>query len=134
MNSHNFLRSALANESRAYGFTIAFWGSGAILVAEHGLPSLTEALSYGGGAVIGFGLLTLLAYHRALGEPDYQENKIAILGMVHYLSALLPILLAAYFAKIGSPWSFGLTGLSTSVAYNFGMLVEEALSERITQF
>lgn len=131
--NRDFLRSTLEKESRAYGFTIAFWGSGAILIAEHGLPSLTEALSYGSGAVLGFGLLTLIAYHRALGEPSQNEDKIMILGMIHYLSALLPMILAAYFAKIASPWSFALTGLSTSVSYNLGMLVEEFLSEKIRE-
>lgn len=130
--NNDFLRSALEKESRAYGFTIAFWGSGAMLISEHGLPSLVEALSYGGGAVLGFGLLTLIAYHRAFGKPSYDEDKIMILGMVHYFSALVPIILAAYFAKINPPWaSFGLTGIAASVGYNLGMLVEEALSEKI---
>jgi hypothetical protein len=130
--NRDFLRSALEKESRAYGFTIAFWGSGTMLIAENGLPTLVEALSYGGGAVLGFGLLTVLAYHRALGEPTHDEDKIMILGMVHYFSALLPIIMAAYLAKVNPSWiSFGLTGITTSVGYNLGMLVEEALSEKI---
>ncbi len=128
----DFLRSALEKESRAYGFTIAFWGSGAMLISEHGLPTVIEALSYGGGAVFGFGLLTVLAYHRALGKPDHEQDAIMILGMVHYFASLVPIVLAAYLAHIGPSWvSFGLTGIVTSVAYNLGMLVEEALSEKI---
>lgn len=117
-------------ESRAYGFTIAFWGAGAILIKANGLPNLLEALSYGGGAVIGFGLLTFIAYHRTLDRASYEENGVMILSMVHYISALVPIALAAYFAKIISPWSFLLTGVATSTAYNLGMLVEEALSEK----
>lgn len=126
----DFLRSTLEKESRAYGFTIAFWGSGAILIAENGLPSMIEALSYGGGAVLGFGLLTLIAYQRALGHPKYENSQIMVLGMVHYIAALVPIILAAYFSKLMSPWSFLLTGISASVAYNLGMLIEESLSER----
>lgn len=128
----DFLRSTLEKESRAYGFTIAFWGSGAMLISEHGLPNMLEALSYGGGAVLGFGLLTALAFHRVRGEPYYDQDKIMILGMVHYVAALVPIIVAAYFAKIETPWiSFGATGLFASVGYNLGMLVEEALSEKI---
>lgn len=133
--NRDFLRSTLEKESRAYGFTIAFWGSGAMLISEHGLPSLMEALSYGGGAVLGFGILTLIAYQRALEKPSYGENKIMILGMVHYIAALLPIVLAAYFAKINPSWaSFGLTGVSASVGYNLGMLIEEAFSEKAEKF
>ena len=130
--NRDFLRSTLEKESRAYGFTIAFWGSGAMLISEKGLPSLIEALSYGGGAVLGFGLLTVLAYQRAFGKPEYEEDKIMILGMVHYISALVPIVLAAYFAKINPAWaSFGLTGMTASIGYNLGMLVEEFLSEKL---
>lgn len=130
--NRDFLRAALVKESRAYGFTIAFWGSGAMLISEHGLPNMIEALSYGGGAVLGFGFLTLLAYRRALGIPNYEKDKILILGMVHYISALLPIVIAAYLAHVNPSWaSFGLTGIVTSVSYNLGMLVEEALSEKI---
>lgn len=125
-----FLQSALAKESRAYGFTIAFWGSGAMLIKAQGVPELIEALSYGGGAILGFGLLTLLAYRRALDAADYEENRIMILGMIHYIGALLPVVLAYYFARISSPWSFLLTGLTATVGYNLGMLVEEALSEK----
>ena len=126
----DFLRSTLEKESRAYGFTIAFWGSGAMLIAEQGLPNLLEALSYGGGAVLGFGLLTLVAYRRALDQPQVEDERVMILGMVHYIAALLPIILAAYFAKMVSPWSFLLAGASASISYNLGMLVEEALSEK----
>lgn len=130
--NRDFLRSTLEKESRAYGFTIAFWGSGAMLISEKGLPNLIEALSYGGGAVLGFGILTILAYRRAFGRPEYEEDKIMVLGMVHYIAALLPIILAAYFAKLDPAWaSFALTGMTASIGYNLGMLVEEFLSEKI---
>ncbi|MFB6158142.1 MAG: hypothetical protein ABEJ95_00600 [Candidatus Nanohalobium sp.] len=128
--NQNFLRSALAKESRAYGFTIAFWGSGAMLISESGLPGLFEALSYGGGAVVGFGALTILAYRRTLSPVDFEESQVMILGMVHYFAALFPVILSYYLAGLPSPWSFLSAGFAASTVYNLGMLAEEALSEK----
>lgn len=124
-----FLRAALAWESRAYGFTIAFWGSGALLIKEFGLPTLLEALSYGGGAIIGFFLLTLYAYHGALKPVEYEEPQHLILSMVHYLAALFPIIATFYATGLDSPYAFIVAGMSVSIIYNLGMMAEESLSE-----
>lgn len=125
----NFLRSTLAGESRAYGFTIAFWGSGTLLVKYNGLPTLERALLYGIGALTGFGLLTLYAYRSNLSEADEEDSDIMALSMIHYLGALLPITATYYTGQIPNPYNFFLTGLSVSILYNLGMLAEEFLSE-----
>lgn len=130
----NFLKATLAGESRAYGFTIAFWGSGAMLIKEAGLPTLLEALAYGGGAVLGFAALTLLVYGSALKRASYEENDIVVLGMVHYLAALVPVAAAAYLSQLEAPLSFLLTGFAVSTTYNLGMLVEEHISEEAEKF
>lgn len=124
-----FLRSTLAKESRAYGFTIAFWGSGALLIKAHDLPTLLEALSYGAGAIFGFGLLALWAYKRTLGAAEYEENNLLVFSMMHYIGALLPVCATYYIAQLPSPQAFLLAGAVVSVGYNFGMLAEEVLSE-----
>lgn len=126
----NFLKETLAQESRSYGFTIAFWGSGALLINHAGLPSLTQALLYGLGAVTGFGLLTLYVYQDAFRTATTGgESDLLTLSMIHYVGALVPIAVASYTAKIGDPVNFFMTGVSTSVLYNLGMLAEEMLSE-----
>jgi hypothetical protein len=126
----NFLKSTLAGESRAYGFTIAFWGSGTLLVKYNGLPELSQALLYGLGALTGFGLLTIYAYRSTLSEVNEEESDIMALSMIHYLGALLPITATSYTGQITSPYNFFLTGLSVSVLYNLGMVAEELLSEK----
>ncbi|MFB6143714.1 MAG: hypothetical protein ABEJ98_00240 [Candidatus Nanohaloarchaea archaeon] len=130
----NFLKSTLAQESRAYGFTIAFWGSGAMLIKEASLPTLVDALSYGGGAVLGFAALTLLVYGSALKHASYGENEVVVLGMVHYIAALVPIALSAYLAGLPAPYSFLLSGFAVSTVYNLGMVAEEAISEEAEMF
>ncbi len=124
-----FLRSALANESRAYGFTIAFWGSGALLIKAHELPTLLEALSYGTGAILGFGLMALWAYRRSTGASGDEENELLIFSMLHFIGALLPVGITYYTSQLSSPHAFLVTGAIVSVGYNFGMIVEETLSE-----
>lgn len=125
----NFLREALVNESRAYGFTIAFWGSGALLVKYNGLPILSEALLYGIGALTGFAVLTLYAYRSTLNQVDSGEEDIMALSMIHYLGALLPITATYYTGRIESPYNFFITGMAVSLLYNLGMLAEELLTE-----
>lgn len=127
----SFLHDTLAKESRAYGFTIAFWGSGIMLVAANGTPGVIEALTYGFGAVLGFGLLTLYVYRNAFSTVREEESDILALSMVHYISALLPIAAAHYLSQLPGLYAFVFTGLSTSIGYNIGMLVEEVLSEKV---
>lgn len=133
--AENFLRSILAGESRAYGFTIAFWGSGALLINHFGLPGLGEALSYGFGAVTGFGILALIAFRYAFGPVDYEEPRYLVFSMIHYTAALLPVLFTGIIARnLSSPvMAFFLSGLSVSITYNLAMLLERTIGEEARQ-
>ncbi|PSG98666.1 MAG: hypothetical protein BRC29_00895 [Nanohaloarchaea archaeon SW_7_43_1] len=127
----NFLRSTLANESKAYGFTIAFWGSGALLVNySGGLPTVVEALMYGLGAITGFAALILYSYRNTFSEIEYEESDVMVLSMVHYVAALLPVAMTYYTGRIEPPYNFLITGFSVSMLYNLGMILEEILSEK----
>ncbi len=129
-----FLRETLAKESRAYGFTIAFWGSGAMLIGAHGVPNLIEALLYGSGAVIGFGILTLIAYRgESLKSVEYERSDMVTLGMIHYVASLAPLIASYYLARLDPYPAFLVTGIATSLLYNLGMLVEEAIDEKIAK-
>ncbi len=126
----DLLRAILVSESRAYGFTIAFWGSGILLIDRYGMPGLPEILSYGIGAVLGFGLLTLWAYRGTFKTVESQDTQYLVFGMVHYLAAIAPVL-ATYFLSSLEPsiLGFALSGAAVSIFYNLAMLVEEFISE-----
>lgn len=132
MNSRKkFLKNILTAESKSYGFTIAFWGSGILLANYSGLPGIKQALLYGIGAVIGFGILTLYIYRGPFVTATKEdEQQPLVLGMVHYIAALLPITAAYYTARLPNPANFFVTGLSVSLLYNLGTVVEESLSEK----
>jgi hypothetical protein len=125
----SFLRSILAGESRAYGFTIAFWGSGILLIQAYGMPQLPEILGYGFGAVAGFGLISVLAFRQAFNTVEYERPQYLVLSMVHYLAALAPIVVTNYLTWLEPMHAFFFSGMAVSVVYNLVMLVEEYLAE-----
>lgn len=132
MKQKNYLKSFLVGESRAYGFTIAFWGSGVMLINTHGVPGLLGALLYGLGAVVGFGTLAFAAFRSALAHPETSDSNLLILSTIHYISSLLPIIIAYLISKnVSSLFAFFIVGFEVTVVYNCSMLLEKLLSEEI---
>lgn len=129
--SEQYLQSMLAGESRAYGFTIAFWGSGALLINQFGAPNLFQALSYGFGAVLGFGLLAFTALKDQ--RTDSSDEAILVLSTVHYLSALMPMIVThgAIQLDLTSEATFLIGGMSVSLLYNLFSVLEEDIAELI---
>ena len=122
----------LAGESRAYGFTISFWGSGAILVNQFGAPGLELALMYGIGGITGFGILALGSFGGVTKEVEDEGSNYLALGTIHYLASLLPIVATSFIANnLEAVPAFFLGGLSVSLMYNLLALVEEDLSEAL---
>ncbi|MFP4229630.1 MAG: hypothetical protein ACLFRK_00640 [Candidatus Nanohaloarchaea archaeon] len=126
-----YLRSMLAGESRAYGFTIAFWGSGALLINQFGPPNIIQALSFGFGAVLGFGILAFATLKDS--KTDSSEQAVMVLSTVHYLSALMPMLVThgAVQLKMGAAYTFLISGMSVSLLYNLFAVLEEDIAEVI---
>jgi hypothetical protein len=129
----NYLQALLAGESRAYGFTIAFWGSGAMLIKAHGVPGVENALAYGLGAVLGFGILSIAAFGQAYREVEYEKPTYAVLGMIHYIAALVPIYLSYLIVSgpLGASMEFLLSGFAVSTVYNVLAVLEEDIAELI---
>lgn len=119
----------LAGESRAYGFTIGFWGSGAVLVHNFGVPGVFNALMYGLGAVTGFGLLAISIFGPT-NEVERADSHYLSLASIHYLASLAPILIAGLLARaLPATPAFFVGGLSVSLVYNLLSLFEEEISE-----
>lgn len=131
--NRRFLKDTLARESRAYGFTIAFWGSGAMILNQLGVPTALEIITFGIGSVLGFGLLTLYVYRDALNPVKDEDVKIVALSMIHYIAAVIPIVGAYFLASLPGLWAYLTTGMLTSIGYNFGMVIEERLAEKLVE-
>lgn len=126
-----YLRSILSGESRAYGFTIAFWGSGALLINEFGAPDVILALCFGFGAVAGFGMLALTTLR---GEgPHSDEDTLLVLSTIHYLSALGPMLFThlVILLEIEAWITFLLSGIAVSLLHNLLSVLEHDVAKAL---
>lgn len=119
----------LAGESRAYGFTIGFWGSGAVLIHNFGVPGVFNAMMYGLGAVTGFGVLALTIFGPT-SQVKRADSQYLSLASIHYLASLAPMLVAGLLARtLPAAPAFFIGGLSVSLVYNLLSLFEEEISE-----
>ncbi|WP_276259636.1 hypothetical protein [Haloglomus litoreum] len=134
--TRQFVRQLLLDEAFAYGFTIAFWGSGVLLIRAFGLPGTPGVFAYALGAVSGFAVLAALTFGSATQviETDTAPEYV-LLSAIHYLAALVPI--AATHVLVTAPLprlaTFFLSGGAVSTLYNLSATVEELLSERLRQ-
>lgn len=130
-----FVRRLLVDESFAYGFTIAFWGSGLLLIKEYGLLGTPGIFAYAIGAITGFGVLASITFGGPVDRVEMEQSPAyVLLAAIHYLACLVPIgvthvLVAASLRKAVTLF---LTGASVSVLYNVVAVLEEWLSESFT--
>lgn len=128
------LRSILVGESRAYGFTIAFWGSGALLINAFGVPGTTEVFMYATGAIAGFAALSVLAFSSLFETAETEDTDYLVLSMIHYLASLGPLIITHFLTDMVAWLAFFLSGASVSLVYNLLQLMEEFVSEKIRQW
>lgn len=128
------LRGILVDESFAYGFTIAFWGSGLLLIQEFGLLDTPGVVAYASGTITGFGLLAIVTFGGATDTLQAESSpSYHVLAAVHYLAALVPIV-AAHFvidATLRKGLTIFLTGVLVSVCYNVFATLEETISQAV---
>lgn len=133
MNSSQRLRINLTDESKAYGYTLCIWGSGAVLINQFNLPTPEIVLTYVFGAVLGFGLLASAVYHGVLVEVKRNsEQKMIVASMIHFLAALGTVWIATLLTRLDTPRAaFFLAGMNATVTYNILMLAEVFLSREL---
>lgn len=132
--NRNFVRNLLLEESFAYGFTIAFWGSGLLLINEYGLLHALGIFEYASGAITGFGVLAVATFGGAVNRADVDEPpSYFVLAGVHYLAGLVPIAVTHVLvtAALGKAVTLFLTGMTVSICYNVFAALEELLSELV---
>lgn len=132
MDSSRRLRINLTDESKAYGYTLCIWGSGAVLIGNFGIPSTQQVLLYALGAVIGFAVLAGAVYRGLLKEVSReQDDQLMVASMVHFLAALGTISLTVLLTPYPAEAAFFLAGANATVSYNMLMLAEVFLAEEL---
>ena len=86
------LRTTLGSSAAPYGYTLATWTSGAVLIHDRGFPNALAALSFMLGAVLGFAFVGALAFGSLTRhfDSDYGEAPL-VWGSFHFLSVALAI-------------------------------------------
>jgi hypothetical protein len=86
------LRTTLGSSAAPYGYTLATWTSGAVLIHDRRFPNALAALSFMLGAVLGFAAVGVLAFGGLTRhfDSDYGEAPL-VWGSFHFLSVALAI-------------------------------------------
>jgi len=85
------LRSAVGSSAAPYGFTLAVWTTGAVIIGSQGLPSALNALAFAAGAVLAFAFIGFLAFGDLTGDNTEKRPRTALWGNFHFLSVGLAI-------------------------------------------
>lgn len=128
------MRNLLVEESFAYGFTIAFWGSGLLLINEFGLLHTIGLLEYAVGAISGFGLLAVATFGGAVDTVDVDDPpSYFVLAGIHYFSGIVPIVVTHFllFVALSKGITLFLAGALVSILYNLFAALEEVISEKV---
>ena len=75
------LRIALSGETKAYGFTLVVWGTGAIMVGDHGQPAAAGAVSFIGGTLGAMALVLVVAFVGSSEEPRRPSQHLGLGGL-----------------------------------------------------
>lgn len=128
------LRDNITDESVAYGYTLAIWGSGALLLSSFSIePELI--LSFVLGGVAGFAALALIAFRGFVKEVDMEmENNFIVGSMIHVLASFGTVA-ANYFLITALSFEpaiiFLLVGANTTIMYNIMLMAEYYISKDI---
>ncbi|SHG56003.1 hypothetical protein [Halobaculum gomorrense] len=122
----------LAAESEAYGFSLATWGSGAVVVHAVGVPGVVGASAFVGGAVAGFALLAAVAFEGLFVETERGDRSLAIVSTVHVLATTGTVLVVhavvtVVDGRLPEPPALFAAGVAVTVSYNLLLTTEDLL-------
>jgi len=97
----------LAASSAPYGYTLAMWSSGALLLRSHGVPHVPEVFVFAAGAIGGFNLLGLLARQTIeIMRPVIQPGDRLLAGLLDWIAVGAAVGAVSLLAEIHGwlPW------------------------------
>lgn len=90
------LRTTVGSSAAPYGYTLATWTSGAVLISAIGIPNALGAVSFMVGAVVGFALVGWLAFGGVTKHFDQDHGDAPLVwGSFHFFSIGIAIGLTA---------------------------------------
>lgn len=94
------LRAVIGTSAGPYGFTLATWTTGAVLIGARGIPSALAAVAFMCGAVSGFAAVGALAFGGVSKHFDQESGEARLIwGSFHFFSVGGAIGAAALVAR-----------------------------------
>jgi spore maturation protein SpmB len=125
MGLRGALAATLAAAAIPYGYTIAVWSSGAVLMHTHGTPTVADVFAFVGGGLIGYVVAWLLARGVApaaatLGDPGDR----ALAGALNWLATGAAVGAAALVAELNGWEAWPLAAAAATAIYLLGASVQ----------
>lgn len=112
------LRIAVGSSAGPYGYTLATWTTGAVLTNARGIPDALAALTFMGGAVLGFAVVGTLAFGGVTKHFDRERGQALLWGSFHFFSVGLAIGVSALVAHyVESSIAWPLAAFLSTIAY-----------------
>lgn len=125
-------------ESKAYGYTLTIWGSGAILISRYGMASVLQIFSYVVGALLAFFTLALVTFKTLFRETETSgDQQVIVTSIVHVFATfgnlVISYLIVRYMLISWLPVAvlFLAVGFQATFLYNVFLLVEEATARAL---
>ncbi|MGZ0746966.1 hypothetical protein [Haloparvum sp. AD34] len=136
MDARTQLEANLSSESEAYGYTLCIWGAGALLVDAFGVPGVTRTLAYVAGALLGFGVLAVVAFRGVTATATVSESPSSLVASTIHIVATGGTLTGVhgFLLLVGEAHvtlAFAAVGCLATVAYNVLLLLESSLVRRL---
>ena len=94
------LRVVVGTSAAPYGYTLATWTTGAVLVGARGIPSALAALTFMFGAVLGFAVVGAVAFGGVGKHSDRESGEARLVrGSFHFFSVGCAIGVSALVAR-----------------------------------
>ncbi|MDQ3677894.1 MAG: hypothetical protein M3401_14050 [Actinomycetota bacterium] len=127
------VRTALATivtaSAAPYGYTVALWSTGALLIHYHGIPRPGEVFLFIAGALLGFGIVGAAA-HGALRteEPLRIGQGHIVTGLLHWFAVGLAVGMVALIAPHTGVIAWTLGSFIATSLYLVGASLQLALA------
>ena len=124
------LSIAVSAEAKAYGFTLVVWTTGAVTIAERGLPGVAGAFAYLGGILVAQTIVVFAAFGTPRSTWRVESEDRRTYGAIHVASVVLAVLsgwgLAAWIPD--RALAYLVAGFTACVLYQLLLALEIALS------
>ncbi len=116
------LRSSLATiipaSATPYGYTLAIWSCGALLLRSHGTPSFADSLMFVAGAIVGFNVLGVLAIGViSRAKPIERRQDRVLAGVLDWVALGVAIAAVSLISEIHGWLAWLLGPFAATVLY-----------------